>query len=92
MIDAVQVNWLDHSALVVKDRSINQASDRTYSPKKVVNEKVSERITPKQDTAEDGTMMIDTTKPSKPWTPLPSFYDDDSIDSATVRLLASLQD
>ena len=88
MINSVQVNRFDHCALVGKDRLINQTRDRTYSPKKVVNDKVSEEITPKQDTAEDGTMMIDTTKPSKPWTPLPSFYDDDSIDSATGRLLA----
>ena len=92
MIDAVQVNWLDHSALVVKDRSINQASDRTYSPKKVVNEKVSERITPKQDTAEDGTMMIDTTKPKKPWTPIRYIYDPDYVDSATRSMEASQQD
>ena len=91
MINAVQANQFDHFALVGKDCSIKQTRGRAYSAKKTVNEKVLEAIKPKLDTLEDGTMMIETIKPKKPWTPLPAFYDDDSIDSATVRLLASLQ-
>ena len=92
MINAVEVNRFDHCALVVKDRFINQTRDRTYSPKKVANGKVSEEITPKQDTAEDGTMMIDTTKPKKPWTPIPYTYDPGYVPSPTKRMEASQQD